>query len=50
MFARLAVDASDRDRIGESRNDLTSSSLRFTRSCRKKRNYLENSQKIEFST
>ena len=48
MFARLAVAASDRDRIGESWNDVNSPSLRFTRSSTK--NYFENSQKIEFST
>ena len=42
MFAQLAVDGSDRDRIGESWNDVTSPNLRFTRLCRK------NSQKIEF--
>jgi len=35
MFAQLAVDASDRDRIGESWNDVTSPNLRFTRLCRK---------------
>ena len=49
MFARLAVDASDRDRIGESWNDVTIHSLRFTQSCSQK-NYFENSQKIELST
>ena len=37
MFTRLPVDASDRDRIGEPWNDVTSPSLRFTRSCRKKK-------------
>ena len=41
MFTRLPVDASDRDRIGEPWNDVTSPSLRFTRSCRKKKKTLK---------
>ena len=36
MFARLALDAGDRDRIGESWNDVASPSLRFIRSSTKK--------------
>ena len=51
MFARLAVDASDRDRIGESWTEVTSSSFRFTWACvKKKMGMHENCQKIEFPT
>ena len=48
MFTRLPVDASDRDQIGEPWNDVTSPSLRFTRSCRKKEITLKIHKKSRF--
>ena len=51
MFTPVPVNASDRDRIGESWNDITSPSLRFTQSCRKKEKKLwKLKKKISVST